>query len=315
MFGKKSLILFVFLVTLVLGLVLMGCTSASPAPDESSPPQAETAVPLSIALLVPESAPFFSTLQDGASEAANRLNAELVIRDAGNDIAAQNEQIQEMIDMGVDAIVITAVDSTAVVEKIEAASAAGIAVLTVDRSVDSDTVVSHIASDNIAGGKMAGDYLAEALDKTGSVVELEGIAGTSAARDRGAGFNEAMLTYPNITIIAKEVANFNREEGQTIFSQILADNPDIAGVFAHNDEMILGAIAAANEAGRTGDIVFVGFDAVDDAVAALEDGTLTATIAQQPAEMGRLGIENAVKHLNGETIPTTIAVDLALITR
>ncbi len=316
MFGKKSSIVLGFILLLIVLVALVGCSITASNPGESDTPSgAETAVPLRIGLLAPENSPFFVTLQEGAQEAANRLNVNLIVRDAGNDIAKQNEQIQEMIDMGVNAIVITAVDSTAVAEKIEAAAAAGIAIFTVDRSVDSNVVVSHIASDNTAGGKMAGDYLAETIGKQGSVVELEGIAGTSAAQDRGAGFNQAMATYPNITIVAKEVANFNREEGQTVFAQILADQPTINGVFAHNDEMILGAIAAAEEAGRANDIIFVGFDAVDDAVAALETGSLTATIAQQPAEMGRLGVENAVKYLQGETIPDNIAVDLALITR
>ncbi|MCA9875140.1 MAG: substrate-binding domain-containing protein, partial [Anaerolineales bacterium] len=279
MFSNKLSNVSVFFLILALGFVLAACNSTASAPSESSaPPTVETAVSQKIGLLVPEKVPFFDTLQDGAKEAANRLNVELVVRDASNDINTQNEQIQEMIDLGVNAIVITAVDSQAVVEKIEAASAAGIAVFTVDRSIDSDTVVSHIASDNATGGKMAGDYLAETLGKKGNVVELEGIAGTSAAQERGAGFNAAMETYPDITIIAKETADFNREEGQTVFAQILADNPEIDGVFAHNDEMVLGAIAAAEETGRLGDIVFVGFDAVDDAVAALENGALAATI-------------------------------------
>jgi ribose transport system substrate-binding protein len=316
MLGKKTLPIIVFSLVVMLFIGLVGCTGETAAPAENDVPVADTVSDVQqIALLTPENSPFFNTLQDGATEAANRLNVELLTRDAGNDIATQNAQIQEMIDLGVNAILITAVDGTAVVEKIEAAAAAGIAVLTVDRSIDSDVVISHIASDNVAGGKMAGDYLAEVLEKQGSVVELEGIEGTSAAQDRGAGFNEAIAAYADITVIAREIADFSRAEGQTVFAQILADNPDIDGVFAHNDEMILGAILAAQEAGRAGEITFIGFDAVDDAVAALEDGSLTATIAQQPAEMGRLGIENAVKQLQGETVPETIAVDLAMITR
>lgn len=316
MLGKKTLPIIVFSLVVMLFIGLVGCTGETAAPAENDVPMADTVSDVQqIALLTPENSPFFNTLQDGATEAANRLNVELLTRDAGNDIATQNAQIQEMIDLGVNAILITAVDGTAVVEKIEAAAAAGIAVLTVDRSIDSDVVISHIASDNVAGGKMAGDYLAEVLEKQGSVVELEGIEGTSAAQDRGAGFNEAIAAYADITVIAREIADFSRAEGQTVFAQILADNPDIDGVFAHNDEMILGAILAAQEAGRAGEITFIGFDAVDDAVAALEDGSLTATIAQQPAEMGRLGIENAVKQLQGETVPETIAVDLAMITR
>jgi ribose transport system substrate-binding protein len=115
-------------------------------------------------------------------------------------------------------------------------------------------------------------------------------------------------------IVAQQTANFNRDEGLTVFENILQAQPEIAAVFAHNDEMILGAIQAAEAAGRTG-IVFVGFDAVDDAVAAVNDGTLAATVAQQPAEIGRLGVESAIKYLNGETVPASIPVPLSLVTK
>jgi ribose transport system substrate-binding protein len=117
-----------------------------------------------------------------------------------------------------------------------------------------------------------------------------------------------------VEIVARQTANFNRAEGLTVFENILEAQPVIDGVFAHNDEMILGAIEAASAANRAGEIVFVGFDAVDDAVAAVEAGDLAATVAQQPSEMGRLGIETAVKHLNGETVESYIPVALSLVT-
>ena len=116
-------------------------------------------------------------------------------------------------------------------------------------------------------------------------------------------------------MIARETANFNREEGRTVFAALLEEYEEIDGVFAHNDEMILGAIEAAKAADRAGDILFVGFDAIEDAVAAVESGDLLATIAQQPAEMGRLGVEAAVDYLNGTEIPESVPVDLALITK
>ena len=117
-----------------------------------------------------------------------------------------------------------------------------------------------------------------------------------------------------VEIVAKQTANFNRAEGLTVFENILQAQPEVNGVFAHNDEMILGAIEAAAAAGRTG-ITFVGFDAVDDAVAAVKAGTLAATVAQQPSEMGKLGVEYAIRHLNGETVPASVPVDLALVTK
>ncbi|NOZ71286.1 MAG: substrate-binding domain-containing protein, partial [Chloroflexi bacterium] len=133
---------------------------------------------------------------------------------------------------------------------------------------------------------------------------------------RGKGFNDYMSSEcPGVEIVARQTANFNRAEGLTVFENILQAQPEIDGVFAHNDEMILGAIEAAEAAGRAQDIVFVGFDAVDDAVAAVKAGKLAATIAQQPAEMGKLGVYFAVKYLNGESVDKYVPVDLALVTQ
>lgn len=162
---------------------------------------------------------------------------------------------------------------------------------------------------------MAAEYLCNQLDGSGNVVELQGIPGSSAARDRGQGFNDYMSSEcGGVTIVAQQTANFNRDEGLTVFENILTAEPEIDGVFAHNDEMILGALQAAEAAGRT-DMIFVGFDAIDDAVAAVEDGRLDATIAQQPALMGELGVETAVDYLNGEDVSENIPVELELITQ
>ena len=303
---------------IIIGILLFvaaACQSAvapTPTPEPTATPEAARTIGISISRLAN---PFFESLRDGAAEAAERLGVEIVVEDADDDAEAQATQIQALIDQGVAALLINPVDADAIVASIEAANAAGIPVFTIDRSAAGGEVVAHIASDNLAGGAMAGNYLAETLNEAGNIVELRGIEGTSAARDRGAGFNEAMAEYANITIIASETANFSVEEGETVFAEILEANEDIDGVFAHNDDMILGAVEAARAAGRLDEIQFVGFDAVEAAVNAVEAGELLATVAQQPAEMGRLGIETAVKFLNGETVNADIPVDLALITR
>ncbi len=215
-----------------------------------------------------------------------------------------------------NALLVNPTDADAIVPSIQKANEAGIPVFTIDRGAAGGEIVSHIASDNVAGGRMAGEFLCQALGESGKVVELEGIAGTSAARDRGQGFNDYMSSEcTGVEIVARQTANFNRAEGLSVFENILQAQPEIAGVFAHNDEMILGAIEAAEAAGRAGEIIFVGFDAVDDAVAAVEAGSLAATIAQQPSEMGRLGVEFAVKYLNGESVEDYVPVDLALVTQ
>lgn len=258
--------------------------------------------------------PFFVTLRDGAQAAADELGVELVVVDAQDDPSTEAANLQDLIAQGVDAILINPTDADAIVPSIEAANEAGIPVFTVDRGAAAGDVVSHIASDNVAGGAMAARFLCNELGGTGSVVELEGIAGTSAARDRGQGFNDYMsANCAGVTIIARQTANFNRAEGLTVFENILQANPDISGVFAHNDEMILGAIEAASAAGREG-ITFVGFDAVDDAVAAVQAGMLAATVAQQPDLMGMLAVEVAVGYLGGEMIEVSIPVALSLVT-
>ena len=257
--------------------------------------------------------PFFVTLKDGAEEKAKELGVELVIYDAQDDSGKMTSSMEDLVQKKVGAILVNPTDADAVVPSILKANAAGIPVFTIDRGATSGEVVTHIASDNVAGGKMAGEFLAEQIGGSGKVVELVGIPGTSAARDRGKGFHEAMEKYPNIEIVASQAADFNRDRGLAVFENILQAQPEIDGVFAHNDEMVLGAIAAAEAAGRKG-IVFVGFDAVDDAVKAVKDGKLAATVAQQPKEMGLLGVEYAVKYLNGETIPDNVPVPLMVVT-
>ncbi len=285
-------------------------TEEPPAPTEEPP--AALSLGLSLSTL---NNPFFVTLRDGAQAQADSVGAELIVVDAQDDPAREATNIEDLIQRGVSALLINPTDADAIVPSIQKANEAGIPVFTVDRGANGGTVISHIASDNVAGGEMAGEFLCDALQGTGKVVELEGIAGTSAARDRGQGFNDYMSQEcSGVEIVARQTANFNRAEGLTVFENILQAQPEIDGTFAHNDEMILGAIEAAEAAGRAEGIIFVGFDAIDDAVQAVEDGKLAATIAQQPALMGQLGVDVAVRYLSGEQIEGYIPVDLSLVT-
>ena len=256
--------------------------------------------------------PFFVTLKQGAEEAATKAGVKLVVLDAQDDSAKMTAAMEDLIQQKVDAILVNPTDSDAVTPSIMKANAAGIPVLTIDRGASGGQVLCHVASDNVAGGVMAGEFLAKKLEGKGNVVELVGIPGTSAARDRGKGFNDAIATFKDIKVVASQAADFSRDKGLKVFENILQAQPEIAGVFAHNDEMILGAVAAAEAAGRTG-IVFVGFDAVDYAVAAVKAGKLAATVAQQPAVIGAMGVEKAVAYLGGEKLPEFIPVPLQLV--
>ena len=205
---------------------------------------------------------------------------------------------------------INPVDSSAVASAVESANSAGIPVITVDRSSEGGEVVSHIASDNKAGGKLAGEHLLTLVEKGAQIAILEGIAGSSAAIDRGEGFNEAVKG--SVEIKTSQTANFDRSEGLTVMENILQANPDIEAVFAQNDEMALGALEAVEASGK--DIIIIGFDATDDAVKKVESGEMAATVAQQPGLIGETAVEAAVNHLDGKEIEKSIPVELKLIT-
>lgn len=266
-----------------------------------------------LAISMREDTPFFSSLTAGAVESADARGIQLIIVYADEDPVLQSAQIMELAEQGIDLLLLNPV-SDSVDTAVDLISEMGIPVLTIDRGLNCECIVCHIASDNRSGGVMAGEYLAEAMHRTGNVVEIQGTEGSSAAAERGAGFQEAMAAYPDIRIVASFHAGFSREQAEAEFSRVLSETDSIQGVFAHNDDMILGAISAAKSAGYH-DILFVGFDAIDEAVLAVENGELMATIAQRPAEMGYLGVETALEVLTGNEVPYSITIDLALILR
>ncbi|MGH9202567.1 MAG: ribose ABC transporter substrate-binding protein RbsB [Vicinamibacterales bacterium] len=259
--------------------------------------------------------PFFVDLRDGARAAAKRLKVTLVVLDAQNDSAREASGIEDLIAKKIGVIMINPTDSDAIVPTIRKANAAKIPVVTVDRGANGGNVVAHIASDNVAGGRMAAGFVGQRLKGKGSVVMLEGIAGTSAARDRGKGFREGLKKFPGIRLVAVQTADFDRAKGLTVMENILQAQRKIDAVFAQNDEMALGAIQAIAAAKRQKELFVVGFDAIADALAAVKAGTMAATIAQQPKEMGRLAVEAAVKILTKQKVAKFTPVPLKLVTK
>ncbi|WHX40329.1 ribose ABC transporter substrate-binding protein RbsB [Mesobacillus sp. AQ2] len=256
--------------------------------------------------------PFFVTLKEGAEKKAKEEGIDITTVDAQNDPAKQVSDVEDLIQKGIDVLLINPTDSAAITAAIESANNAGIPVITVDRSAEGGEVVAHIASDNAAGGKMAGEYMADALGGSGKVIELEGIPGSSAARERGKGFNEAIAAASGIEVVAKQPANFDRSQGLSVMENLLQSNKDIQAVFAHNDEMALGAVEALKAAGLE-NVIVVGFDATDDAVKAVEEGTMAATVAQKPEMIGQQAVETAIQVKNGDKVEEFIPVELELI--
>lgn len=256
--------------------------------------------------------PFFVTLKEGAEKKAKDLGYELVVLDSQNDPAKELANVEDVTVRGAKVLLINPTDSEAVGNAVAMANKKNIPVITLDRGANKGTVVSHIASDNVAGGKMAGDFIAEKVGKNAKVIQLEGIAGTSAARERGEGFKQAVAAN-QFDLLASQPADFDRTKGLNVMENLLASHGAAKAVFAQNDEMALGALRAIKAVGK--DIIVVGFDGTDDAVKAVQGGKLAATIAQQPEKIGELGVETADKVLKGEKVEAQVPVPLKVISK
>lgn len=258
--------------------------------------------------------PFFIQLRDGAQDAATKAGVQLNVVDAQNDAATQQNQLANAATQGVAAVIINPVDSEAAAAAVDPVERANIPIVAVDRAVEGKEVTSMVASDNVAGGKQAAQAMADAVGKKGQLVVLQGVPGTSASRDRGAGFDQGLTAFPDVTVVARQPANFDRTQGLNVATNLMESNPGVTGIFAENDEMALGAVQAlGNRAGK--EVFVVGFDGTDDALKAVQNGTMYATIAQQPAELGRAGVEEALAAVNGKNVDKVRAIEVKTVTK
>jgi len=308
----KFLVIDALIITLIL---FSGCQR-----DE----QTGNAVPTIALVMKTANNPFFIDMEKGAREAADKLGVDLLVQAAERevDVEKQMQIIENLIQRQVDALCITPSGSKEIVPAIVKANKAKIPVLIVDTRVDETTlkeaggqIATFIGSDNFAGGKIAGKKIVESLGGRGKVAVLEGIPGHETGDARLGGFHEALQEHSGIEVIASQTANWERALGYNVFQNLLQSNPDIQALFACNDMMALGAVEAIAAAGKTGEIIVVGFDAIDDARSAIQKGEMHGSIAQFPSEMGRLAVEKAVDLLNGKTIADYIPTKIELVAK
>jgi ribose transport system permease protein len=258
--------------------------------------------------------PFFVQIRAGAEEQARKLGVDLTVTDAQNDASQQANQLQNFTSEGVGSIIVNPVDSDAAGPSVRAANKADIPVVGVDRGVNKADTAALVASDNVEGGRLGARALAEKLGGKGKIVILQGQAGTSASRERGAGFAAGLKEFPGIEVVAKQPADFDRTKGLDVMTNLLQAHPDIDGVFAENDEMALGAIKAlGSKAGKS--VQVVGFDGTPDGLKAVESGTLFASVAQQPKELGRIAVQNALRAADGEKAEEMVKVPVKVVTK
>jgi ribose transport system substrate-binding protein len=306
------------------GCIFLAAIAASATSCNRGATTANSGKPTVALVLKTLNHPFFVDMRRGAQEAADRLGVNLQVQAAEReiDVEKQMQIVENMIQTGIQALCITPSGSREIVSALVKAKNAKVPIVVVDTRLDAKAAgdagvktETFVGSDNYAGGKLAGEYLVKASGGKAHVAVLEGIPGHETGDSRLRGFRDAVKGSPDISIVASQPANWERDQGFNVFQNMLQAHPDIDSVFACSDLMALGAIEAIAAAGKAGKIRVIGFDALDDAKKAIAAGTMAASVAQFPSEMGRVAVESAVKVIRGETLPPDITVKLELVTK
>ncbi|HWS87926.1 MAG TPA: substrate-binding domain-containing protein [Pyrinomonadaceae bacterium] len=255
---------------------------------------------------------FYKDLEAGLKEAADKAGYQLIVTSGDMDLAKQQSQIENFIVQRVDAIVVCPADSKGIGPAIEQANRAGIPVFTSDIAAQGGQVVSHIASDNLAGGRLAADFIARALNGQGEVGVI-GQPEVQSGLDRELGFKEEMKKHPGIKVAASLNGGGLRDKALKAAEDMLQGNPNLKGIFGINDDSALGALSAAEARGKN-DLVIVGYDAIPEAVKAIQRGSaLKADVAQQPRDLGAKTIEAISRHFAGSPVEKNIAVPVKIV--
>lgn len=265
--------------------------------------------------------PFYITMQEGMDTAAAQYGYKTTVQapELESDCERQMQIMENMITQQVDAIILTPNGSTELVPAIKKANDAGIPVIIIDSRVYPDALEAasahtecFIGSDNYFGGSLAAEKMAEALNGSGKVAVLEGVAGQEVSVQRVGGFVDKAKEL-GLEVVASQPADWDQGQGYTVAQNILQANPDLSGLFGASDLMALGGIKAIEDAGLAGQVTVIGFDANDDAKTAISEGRMYGSIAQSPDEMGRQAVEVFKTLHEGGTVDEEIAVDVYMV--
>jgi ribose transport system substrate-binding protein len=294
--------------TLLLATVICALTVASGCQRGGGAPGGKR---IGVTLLTREHV-FYKDLEAGLKEAADKHGYQLTVTSGDMDLAKQQSQIENFIVQGVDAIIVCPADSKGIGPAIEQANRANIPVFTADIAAQGGHVVSHVASDNLAGGRLAADFIAKALNGQGEVGVI-GQQEVQSGLDRETGFKEQMQKYPGIKVVQSLNGGGVRDKALKAADDMLQGNPNIKGIFGINDDSALGALSAAEARGRN-DMVIVGYDAIPEAVKAIQRGSaLKADVAQQPKDLGAKTIDAIATHFAGGQVQKSIAVPVKIV--
>jgi ribose transport system substrate-binding protein len=293
---------------LVALLVLASSSCSTPPPAEGDATGTKT---IGVTLLT-RGHLFYRDLEQGLRDEAAKTGYKLVVTSAEFDLGKQAGQIEDFVARKVDAIVVCPVDSRGVGPAIGKANAAGIPVFTADIAAQEGEITCHVASDNVAGGRLAGEFLAKTLGGSGNVAIIGQPAITSVL-DRVAGFKEAIARFPGMSIVAEVNGQGVRDRSLEVASDVMQAHPELSGLFGINDDSALGALDAARQLNRPA-IVIVGYDATPPAVDAIRKGTqLKADVVQYPGKIGQATIDVIRDHFEGRPVPKTVPVEVGIV--
>jgi ABC-type sugar transport system substrate-binding protein len=298
---------------LVIATLMLTFLASAPLASAAAPKRQEEK--LKIAFSVPGlQFPFFVHMMNIAEDKAAELDIELIKSDGQDNTATQIAGLETLISQGVDGVVISPREVEALAPAIQEVIDAGIPVVTVDRAVTGVETLGHVGADNVRGGEIQGEYLMSILPDGGQVIELQGTVGASPAIDRSKGFNDAIAANPEIDVVFQQTAGFLRDQGLTVTEQALQANPDIDAIICGNDDMCLGAAEAASGFGI--DVPIIGFDALPEALQAVQGGTMAATVDQWPGRQTSGAMEILVNFLRDGSKPAehTTLIEPGLIT-
>jgi ribose transport system substrate-binding protein len=255
---------------------------------------------------------FYRDLEAGLREEADSNKYDLIVTAAEFDLGKQTSQIEDFVARKVDAIIVCPVDSKGIGAGIRKANEAKIPVFSADIAAQEGEVTSHIASDNVAGGRLAGEYLGKILGGKGTVGIINQPAITSVL-DRVRGFTEAIAKFPEMKIVADVNGQGVRDRAMQAASDVLQAHPDIKGIFGINDDSALGALDAAQQFKRMS-VAIIGYDATPPAVDAITKGTqLKADVIQYPKLIGSTTIQKIKEHFSGQQVPKVVPVEVGIV--
>jgi ribose transport system substrate-binding protein len=255
---------------------------------------------------------FYRELEAGLKETAEKNGFELLVQSGDKDLSKQQSQIDNFIVQKVAAIIVCPTDTKGIAPAIERANAANIPVFTADIAAGGGKIVSHVASNNVEGGKIAAEFISNML-KDGGKVGIIGQPEVQSTIDREKGFRDELAKNTKITIVPTLNGEGKRDRALKAAEDLLQGNADIKAIFCINDETALGTLSAIEAKGKK-DVIIVGYDAAPEAVAKIKAGTqLKASVAQQPRDIGAKTIEAIAKHLKGEKVEATTNVAVKII--